>query len=190
MRRAGVVLGTMVMVMVMAAGVAAGQTEWAGSEYIIGPGDVLDISVWKVEELTKLVTVLPDGKIAFPLVGQIPAAGRTVAQLGNELQKKLARFVPDLNLSVVVHQVNSMMIYVIGRVHKPGRFVLNADINVLQALTMAGGLNQFAKEGKIKIFRQEQKGTEIIRFDYDDVIQGKDLAQNIVLRRGDVIVVP
>jgi polysaccharide export outer membrane protein len=83
-----------------------------------------------------------------------------------------------------------MVVYVIGRVNNPGRFVLNANANVLQALAMAGGLNPFAEGGKIKIFRKQQSGTEIIRFDYDDVVKGKELAQNIMLRRGDVIVVP
>jgi polysaccharide export outer membrane protein len=187
------IIVTMVVMMMAAAGMAAAEeqkAEWPGQDYIIGPGDVLDISVWKVEELTKLVTVLPDGKIAFPLVGQLVAAGKTVEALSMELEKKLSRFVPDVNLSVLVQQVNSMMIYVIGRVNKPGRFVLNSNINVLQALSLAGGLNPFAEGGKIKIFRKQATATEIIRFDYDDVVKGKDLVQNIVLMRGDVIVVP
>jgi polysaccharide export outer membrane protein len=182
-----------VMLMMLIAGTATAseeKMESPGMDYIIGPGDVLDISVWKVADLTKMVTVLPDGKIAFPLVGQLAAAGKTVEALSMELEKKLSRFVPDVNLSVLVHQVNSMMIYVIGRVNNPGRFVLNANADVLQALAMAGGLNPFAEGGKIKIFRKQGGGTEIIRFDYDDVVKGKDLAQNIVLMRGDVIVVP
>jgi polysaccharide export outer membrane protein len=166
------------------------KLEWPEKDYIIGPGDVLDISVWKVEELTKTVTVLPDGKIAFPLVGQLAAAGKTVDAFSRELEKKLSRFVPDVNLSVLVQQVNSMIVYVIGRVNNPGRFVLNANANVLQALAMAGGLNPFAEGGKIKIFREQEKSTEIIRFNYDKVVKGRELIQNIMLRRGDVIVVP
>jgi polysaccharide export outer membrane protein len=121
-------------------------------DYVIGPGDVLDISVWKEQALTKLVTVLPDGKISFPLVGPITAGGKTLDQLSKELEKRLSRFVPDLNLSVLVHQVNSMMVYVIGRVTKPGRFVLNSNIDVMQALAMAGGLTPFAEQGNVKIF--------------------------------------
>ncbi|MGD9350315.1 MAG: polysaccharide biosynthesis/export family protein [Desulfobacterales bacterium] len=181
-----------ILLIVLMAGAATGQEKpvMPGMDYIIGPGDILDISVWKVEELTKLVTVLPDGKIAFPLVKQVGAAGKTVDQLTRELEAKLIRYVPDLNLSILVHQVNSMMVYVIGRVNNPGRFILNSNIDVLQALTLAGGLNPFAEGGKIKIFRKQPNGTEIIRFDYDDVIKGKDLAQNITLIRGDVIVVP
>jgi polysaccharide export outer membrane protein len=158
--------------------------------YVVGPGDVLDISVWKDEALDKRVTVLPDGRISFPLIGEITAGGKTVAELVKELQKRLDRYVPDVNLSLMVHQVNSMLIYVIGRVNKPGRFVLNTEVNVLQALAMAGGLNPFAKRSKIKIFRKKAQQTELFNFDYDDVAQGRHLEQNIQLRRGDVIVVP
>jgi polysaccharide export outer membrane protein len=190
MKRAAILF--LIVMMLMAGLVEAEEnTIVPQKDYIIGPGDVLDISVWKVEELTKLVTVLPDGKIAFPLVGQVTAGGKTVDELSQELEKKLLKFVPDLNLSILVHQVNSMMIYVIGRVNNPGRFILNSNIDVLQALTLAGGLNPFAQGGKIKIFRKQSGGsTEIIGFDYDDVVKGKELAQNIMLRRGDVIVVP
>lgn len=163
---------------------------WSAPDYIIGPGDVLDISVWKEAALTKLVTVMPDGKISFPLIGPVTAGGRTLADLTGELEKKLARFVPDLNLSVVVSQVNSMIVYVIGRVQNPGRFVLNANIDVLQALAMAGGLNPFAEQGNIKIFRETKDGKKIFEFDYNDVSSGKKMEQNIKLKRGDVIVVP
>ncbi len=161
-----------------------------GDDYLIGPGDILDISVWKEEALTKLVTVLPDGKISFPLIGDIDAAGKTVASLGNELNKKIERYVPDPNLSVVVQQVNSMLIYIIGRINNPGRFVLNTNINVLQALSMAGGLNPFAKKNKILIFREKNDKTTIFKFRYDDVSKGENLEQNIMLKRGDIIVVP
>jgi polysaccharide export outer membrane protein len=159
-------------------------------DYVIGPGDVLDISVWKEQALTKLVTVLPDGKISFPLVGAITAGGKTLDQITQELEKKLSRFVPDLNLSVLVHQVNSNIVYVIGKVNNPGRFVLNTNIDVLQALAMAGGLNPFAEQGNIKIFREAAGGKKIFKFDYDDVAGGKKLEENIKLKRGDVIVVP
>jgi len=159
-------------------------------DYIIGPGDVLDISVWKDEALTKLVTVLPDGKISFPLIGEISARGKTVSALRNELNKKIEKYVPDPDLSLMVQQVNSMLIYVIGRVNHPGRFVLNSNINVLQALSMAGGLNPFAKRNKVLIFRKEKGKDVTFRFRYDDVAKGENLKQNIMMRRGDVIVVP
>ncbi len=161
-----------------------------GGDYVIGPGDVLDISVWKDEALTRTVIVLPDGKISFPLAGEVIAGGKTLAQLKQELEKKLVRFVPDMVLSVEVKQCNSMLIYVIGRVNSPGRFVLNANVNVLQALAMAGGLNPFAKKDGIKIFRYEGEKTVIFPFRYSDVTDGDHLEQNIWLRQGDLILVP
>ena len=158
-------------------------------DYVIGPGDVLEISVWKEESLTKLLTVLPDGKITYPLIGEVAAGGWTVAQLKKEIETRLARFVPDPVLTVGVHQVNSMFIYVIGKVNNPGRFALNDNINVLQALAMAGGLNSFAKRGQVQVFRAKGGKTETYPFDYDEVSDGENLEQNIQLERGDVIVV-
>jgi len=167
------------------------EDEWPGPAYLIGPGDVLDISVWKNKDMSRVVTVLPDGKISFPLLGEITAAGKSAAQLKKELKKKLSpRYILDPVLTLEVRQINSMLIYVIGRVNQPGRFVLNVNINVLQALAMAGGPNPFAKRNKIKIFREEHGETGIFYFRYDDVVDGRYLEQNIRLRRGDVIVVP
>jgi polysaccharide export outer membrane protein len=178
----------------LAAAVPAAAADTAmpaiGQSYLIGPGDVLEISVWKEEALTKLVTVLPDGKISFPLIGETLATGKTVAQLKDEIETRLARYVPDPVLSVSIYQMNSLNIYVVGKVNKPGRFALNANADVLQALAMAGGLNSFAKRGQIKVFRKQDGNTKIFDFDYDDVTDGKKLDQNIQLVRGDVIVVP
>ena len=158
--------------------------------YPIGPGDVLGISIWKDEALTKDVVVLPDGVISFPLVGLIKAAGKTVAQLKSELEERLSQYVTDPVLNVEVKQVNSMIIYVIGRVNTPGRISLNTNITALQALATAGGLNPFAKRDKVKIMRQEGGITRIFPFHYDDIADGKHLEENIELKRGDVIVVP
>jgi polysaccharide biosynthesis/export protein len=160
------------------------------STYIIGPGDVLEISVWKDEALTKSVIVLPDGTISYPLLGLLKASGKTVAQLKAEIEKKISQYVPDPTLHVEVKQIGSMTVYVIGRVNAPGRFSLNTSINVLQALASAGGLNPFAKRDKIKVFRQEGGTTKTFTFRYDDVADGKHLEDNIELKRGDVIVVP
>jgi len=167
-----------------------GQTEAANPQYIIGYGDILNIDVWKDEALAKQVTVLPDGRIAFPLIGEITAGGKTVAQVRKEIEAGLKRFVPDSILNVEVEQVNSMMIYVIGKVNHPGRFVLNSNIDILQALAMAGGLNPFAKQDSIKVFRKTSQETSMYSFNYDEVSEGKQLSQNILLKRGDVIVVP
>ena len=172
---------------------AAEQAEAAASpisDYIIGPGDVLDISVWNNEALTKAASVLPDGKIHFPLIGEVVAGGKTLIDLETELKQRIATFVPDPNLTIMVQQVNSMLIYVIGKVNRSGRYALNTNINVLQALTMAGGLNTFAKRNKIKIFREDSGKTDIFQFKYDEVTEGEKLEQNIELKRGDVVVVP
>lgn len=171
---------------------------WAGDQapttttrdYIIGPGDTIDISVWNNEALTKQVTVLPDGKIHFPLIGEVVVGGKTLVDLEKELKQKIGTFVPAPDLTVMVQQVNSMLIYVIGKVNRPGRFALNTNINVLQALTMAGGLNTFAKRNKIKIFRETKDTTVILPFEYDEVTEGENLEQNVELKRGDVVVVP
>lgn len=158
--------------------------------YLIGPGDVLDIYVWKDEALTRSCVVRPDGVISFPLIGEVSAGGKTVARLKRELEDRLVRFVPDLTLSLEVKQVNSLIVYVIGKVNTPGRLIVNTDINVLQALATAAGLNPFAKRDKIKIFRQSGHGTATFPFNYDQVVDGEHLEQNIRLQRGDVIVVP
>ncbi|MBA4417633.1 MAG: sugar transporter [Syntrophus sp. (in: bacteria)] len=163
-----------------------------GTDYLIGPGDLLDISVWRDETLTKTVAVLPDGKISFPLVGQLVAAGKTIAQIKQEIEEKLTPYIPEPVLSVEVKQVNSMEVYVIGRVNFTGqnRFMLNKYVNVLQALSMAGGLNPFAKRNSIKIFRQEGGKTKVFDFRYDEVANGIRLEQNIQLKPGDVVMVP
>jgi len=158
--------------------------------YVIGPGDVLFISVWKDDGLTRTVTVLPDGMIWFPLVNAIRAEGKTLAAFKKTMEEKLERYVPDPVLSVSVEQANSMLIYIVGRVRNPGRFPVNANVDVLQALAIAAGLNEFAERDDIKIFRGKGEALEIFNFDYDQVVGGQRLEQNIVLQKGDVIVVP
>jgi polysaccharide export outer membrane protein len=161
-----------------------------GQDYIVGPGDLLGISVWRDDSLTRSVVVLPDGKIQFPLIGEIVAGGRTVAQLKQEFGEKLSRFVVDADISVEVKQSNSLFIYIIGKVNSPGRQMLVADTTVLQALAMAGGLNTFAEKDDVKIFRQEKERTLVYTFRYSQVVAGNRLGDNLLLQRGDVIVVP
>lgn len=166
------------------------QLEKPGDDYIIGSGDILDISLWKDEAMTRQVTVRTDGKIVFPLIGEITAAGRPVAEVKKEMVEKLKEYVPEPVLTVDVKQINSMIVYVTGRVNHAGRFPVNTPVTVLQAISMAGGLNAFAKRSKIKVFRQEDGKTVTFPFDYDEVVDGENLQQNIVLKRGDVVVVP
>ena len=169
---------------------AAGQGEAFGPEYRIGPGDQLGIEVWKDPALTRAVIVLPDGKISFPLIGEIVAGGKTVAGLKKEIEGRLAPYIQNLVLTVEVRQINSMQVYVLGRVNTPGRVILTGNVDVLQALAIAGGPNSFANRSNIRIFRQERGRTLVIPFDYDDVTAGKKLETNILLHRGDVVFVP
>jgi polysaccharide export outer membrane protein len=158
-------------------------------EYRIGAGDVMDISVWKNDDLTRQRVVLPDGTVQMPLLGQIMVEGKTVVDLEKELEEKLASFISNPVLSVSLIQVNSMVVYVIGKVNHPGRFAVHKNIDVLQALSVAGGLTPFAKEKEIGVFRKINGQTKIINFNYDEVSEGENLDQNIMLQRDDVIVV-
>jgi polysaccharide export outer membrane protein len=164
--------------------------ESAEDKYLIGPGDVLDISVWKDEALTRSCVVRPDGAISFPLIGNVKAAGRTASRIKAEIEQKLERYVPGAVLSLEVKQVNSLIVYVIGKVNAPGRYVMNTNVDVLQALATAGGLNVYAKRNQIKVFRQGPDATTIFPFEYDEIVEGRRLDQNIMLNRGDVVVVP
>jgi polysaccharide export outer membrane protein len=163
---------------------------YLGQDYIIGPGDLLSISVWRDDSLSRSVVVLPDGKIQFPLIGEVVAGGKSVTQLKQEFVEKLSSYVIDADISVEVKQSNSLFIYIIGRVNGPGRQMLVADTTVLQGLAMAGGLNPFAEKDDIKIFRQEKDRTLVYSFRYSQVVTGNYLDDNLLLKRGDVIVVP
>ena len=158
--------------------------------YRIGPEDVLAISVWKEPELQREEIVRPDGGISFPLAGSVQAAGRTVQEVEAEITRKIRRYIPDAVVTVSVKQISGYTIFVIGRVNNPGQFTLGRYVDVVQALTLAGGFTPFASEDDINILRRDG-GKEIrIPFDYSDVKKGKRLEQNIILRSGDVVVVP
>ena len=158
-------------------------------DYRIGPGDILEISVWKNEDLSRIVVVLPDGTISFPLVGRFVAGGKTVEQLKKEMEIKISRYVPEPEMTIIIQQVNSMVVYVIGKVNRPGHFPLNRNIDVLQALSMAGGLNIFANPKDIRIFRKTPEKTMVMTFDYDSLTEDNYLEGNVLLKAGDVIVV-
>ena len=158
--------------------------------YKIGPQDMLEISVWKEEGLKKEVLVRPDGGLSFPLVGDIHAAGKTAAQLQQEITQKLEKYMPDPVVSVALLKVLSNTVYVIGKVNKPGDYVAGRYVDVLQALSMAGGLTPFAAESDIKVLRRENGVEVALPFQYSKVKKGERLDQNILLKGGDVVVVP
>jgi polysaccharide export outer membrane protein len=162
----------------------------ADESYLLGPEDVIKISVWKDEHLTQEVVVRPDGMISFPLIGDVAVAGRTVEDARLELVKRLNKFIPNPHVSVMATKILSYKIYVIGRVHKPGEFLVGHNTDVLQALSLAGGLTPFAAENDIRIMRRDRGEQRVFQFRYGDVRKGKELKQNIILERGDVVVVP
>jgi polysaccharide export outer membrane protein len=158
--------------------------------YVIGPEDALDIAVWKDDTLKAATLVRPDGGISFPLVGDLTAAGKTALQLREELTRRLEKYIPEPVVTVAVVRVASYRIYVIGRVNKPGDFALGRNIDVLQALSLAGGMTPFASEDGIRIIRKIDGKSVSIPFQYSRVRRGGDLSQNITLRSGDVLLVP
>ena len=158
--------------------------------YHIGPGDVIEISVWKDPELSRNLVVPPDGMISFPLIGSIDAIPMTVPELRKIVTQKLSEFIPDATVTVMLMQINSLKAFVIGKVNEPGEFPIDLETNVMQILAKAGGLNPFASRGNIKILRQKNNKIIEIPFDYGDVEKGKNLQQNIILKAGDVVVVP
>ena len=158
--------------------------------YRIGAGDVLEISVWKDEYLTRRLTIPPDGNFAFPLIEEINVNNMTTMDLRKSLTKKISEFIPNATVTVMVVEFNSLKAYVIGKVNRPGVSPITLDTTVMQVLAMAGGLNPFASEKKIHILRQENNKTVKLPFNYKEVLKGENLEQNIILKRGDVIVVP
>ena len=168
----------------------ASASEPSVAAYVIQPGDVLLISVWKEKDLQGEVAVRPDGGLSFPLAGEIKAVGMTVEQLRKELAGKLARYVPDPVVTVMVKQSSGNRVFVVGKVLKPGDFAVGRNLDVMQALSMAGGPTPYASVNKIKILRRENGQLKALPFKYSRVEKGEDLEQNIVLQGGDVVVVP
>ena len=158
--------------------------------YRIGPEDVLEISVWKDESLTRQVVVRPDGRISFPLIGEVEVGGHSIEWLEKEIKKRVNSYVPDVMLNVTVIQINSIKIYVTGKVARPGEYRIGRKINVMQALALAGGINAFADANNILVLRTEKLFQIRIPFRYKDVEMGENLEQNILLETGDIVVVP
>jgi len=158
--------------------------------YHIGPGDLIEISVWKDETLSRELVVPPDGVISFPLVGDVNVNNMTVTGLRHEITRHISEYVPEAAVSVMLLEMRSLKAYVIGKVNNPGEFPIAMDTTVMQILAQAGGLNPYAAPGKIHVLRRKSIETVKIPFDYREVLKGENLEQNIILSRGDVIVVP
>ncbi len=159
-------------------------------EYLIQPGDVLGVTVWKEEDLQRQAIVRPDGKITFPLAGEIQAGGKSVEALRSNIANLLTKYIPEPVVTVAVQDLKGNRIYVIGKVNRPGEFPVTRYVDVVQALSMAGGTSTYAALNKIKILRRTNGKLESIRFSYSDIEKGNNLEQNIILRAGDVVVVP
>jgi len=161
-----------------------------GTQYIIGPEDVLKINVWKEPELSQSVPVRTDGKISLPLINDVQVVGLTPIKLKEELTKRLSQYIENPTVSVIVEEVNSLKIFVVGNVNDPGVFDVKREVNVLQAISMAGGFTEWAKKRKIKIFRKHGGVEKVIKVNYNKIVSGKHPELNIPLQPGDTIVVP
>lgn len=176
--------------------IATFQVVWAQETsailepYRVNPGDILEVSVWKEEGLERQVLVRPDGMFSFPLAGDVQAQGQTVEQIRMEVTAKLSRYIPDLVVTVSTQDIGGNKVYVIGQVNRPGEIVANPRVDVMQALSVAGGATPFADLNGIRILRRAGNQQQALRFNYGDVSKGKNLEQNIVLQAGDVVVVP
>ena len=161
------------------------------SNYKVNPGDILEINVWKEEGLQQEVFVRPDGGISFPLAGSFSAHNLTLDEIEKAISEKLKHFISDLVVTVSAKQLLGNKVYVIGQVNKPGEYIVNSYVDVMQALSMAGGMTPYASVNNIIILRRDKKGKQhAIEFEYGSLEDGDDLHQNIMLHVGDVVVVP
>lgn len=187
---------TACMLVIATGGISAGTPASAQEDtplddkYLIKPGDTLLVSVWKEADLQQEVLIRPDGGFSFPLAGDISAAGKTVDDIASLLAQRLERYIPETVVTVAVTAIDGNKIYVIGQVNNPGAFVMNPRVDVMQALSMAGGTTPFAELNDIVILRRSTGGQTALEFRYGDVERGRNLAQNIMLQSGDVVVVP
>jgi polysaccharide export outer membrane protein len=160
------------------------------SDYVIGTDDLLGIVFWRDADMTQDVTVRPDGLITLPLLSDIKAAGLRPEELREQIQKAATKFIADPNVTVVVRQINSRNAFITGEVARPGPYAISGQMTVLQLIAVAGGLSEYADRKNITITRSHSGKVETLKFNYQDVARGKNVAQNIVLRPGDTVVVP
>lgn len=189
---------SLIFIMSLAAGIVAfGQQKVGGNDpaskdptYRIQPNDTLEIFVWKEPDLTRKVLVRPDGKISFPLVQDLHAAGSSPGELKKEIEVKLKEYLTSPNVTVIVDNIQSYKVFVVGKVQKPGSILTEKPITVLQALSLAGGFQDYAKQADITVLRSQAGQNYVLPFDYRQVTKGRRPEENIVLNSGDVVVVP
>jgi polysaccharide export outer membrane protein len=163
----------------------------AGDEFVIGTGDVLAINVWKEAEVSRVVPVRPDGRISLPLIGELQAGGRTAKQLEAEIRTKLKDYVSEPEVTVIVQEIKSQKFNVLGMVTHPGSYALVKPMTVVDAIAMAGGFRDFAKQKNIYVLHRDADGKQIrLPFNYKEVIQGRNSEQNVELQSNDTVVVP
>ncbi|MAX52577.1 MAG: sugar transporter [Methylophaga sp.] len=163
---------------------------FADQRYLLNSGDILDISVWNEEALQKQAVVLPDGIITFPLAGEIVAKDKTVADVEEELTKKLSEYLADPVVTLSVTSVEGNRVHILGKVLNPGSFVMNQPLDAMQALSLAGGLSPYAEENNIIVLRRDGTTQQVLPVKYAEIKKGKALNTNITLESGDVIIVP
>ena len=159
-------------------------------DYVIGPDDVLSIVIWREKEMSSEVVVRPDGKISLPLVNELQAAGLTPDQLRAEVEKAASKWVKEPDATVIVKTINSRKVSILGNVAKAGTFPLTGDMTVLQLIALAGGLQEYADAKDITVMRKQDGRDVTLKFNYKDVVKGKNLEQNISLKPGDTVIVP
>lgn len=190
-RRASARVMALLAGLFMAYGAAsAAALDGQDKAYLVGPQDVLEILVWEEKDLQRTVLIRPDGRFSFPLVGEVEAAGRTPGEIQKEISERIKKYIPNPVVTVLVTEVASYKIYVIGQVKQAGEFKVGRYLDVMQALALAGGLTPFAAEDKIIILRRHNDAESVIPFRYDEVKKGRNLESNVILQRGDVLIVP
>ncbi|MDP6826220.1 MAG: polysaccharide biosynthesis/export family protein [Pseudomonadales bacterium] len=182
--------GWILGMLLLTSSIGLSAAESTADGYRISPEDVLEISVWKEPDLQRKVVVRPDGGLSFPLAGDMRAAGLTPIELEANITEKLREYIPEAVVTVSVVEIKGLRIYVTGKVRSPGQYVVGRYVDVLQALTMAGGLTTFADANDIRVIRREGDVEAVYQFDYNEVENGENLSQNIVLHTDDVVVVP
>lgn len=162
----------------------------ASGEYILGAEDVVEILVWRNEALSRTVSIRPDGKISLPIVGDLQAAGLSATQLRDSIKEHLQEFKETPEVSVIIREVNSLAVFILGEVARPGKLQLRSETTLLQALSLSGGFTQYADPDNILLLRRERGGETRFRVRYKDIVSGRNPDGNLLLRRGDTILVP